>query len=803
MGQAGDPQGAREVTDTLLLLDGNSLAYRAFFALPTSIVTSTGQITNAVYGFTSMLLKLLGEQKTDRVGVAFDIGAPTVRLAEYSEYKANRSETPGEFKGQMDLVKEVLDVMNVPQFGVPGHEADDINATLAKRAQEEGFDVILVTADRDYLQLVRPGVRVLFNRKGVSDYTLYDEAAVEDRFGLPPTKLLDYAALRGDPSDNLPGVPGVGEKTAAQLIQQFGSIEELFEHLDDLPKRAQKLRPALEEHKEQILLNKRLARLVDDLEIDIEPRDIQMGDWDEPELRRLFTALQFKTLLERITDLRPLLKPAQPAPAVTVRAVTEPLFGDGGGRVALAWTEDSDGIAVAEGGEEATWVSEPGALRAMLEDPKTPKVAHDAKTLAVRLARAGIKPDGFAFDTQIAAYLLDPAPGKYELGDLSTRYLNRDLPLVTQGDGDGQMTLGVEETSAAEVASAYAAALLPLADRLESDLDRLGMTELFRTVEMPLVDVLVDLELTGVAIDADLLRAQSAELGKRVAELEQEIYVLGGGPFNLNSPPQLRTILYDKLGLKPTRRTKTGFSTDAATLESLRGQHDIVEALLEYRELSKLQATYLDPLPRLVDPKTGRVHATFKQTAVATGRRLACGRLFSDRAACARPHHRGSGFARSVRERRGRPRRDGGQGVGLRRRRRSTRPARARESDQLRPGVRDEPFRPRAAARHHARRGAGVHRRLLPELPDGQGVHGRRRQAGVQRRLHEHPRRAAPLHPRARALEPARARARRTPSVERADTRIGGRHLQAGDGEGSSRAPRREFKRPDGPNCPR
>ena len=608
------------MTDTLLLLDGNSLAYRAFFALPTSIVTSTGQITNAVYGFTSMLLKLLGEQKTDRVGVAFDIGAPTVRLAEYSEYKANRSETPGEFKGQMDLVKEVLDVMNVPQFGVPGHEADDINATLAKRAQEEGFDVILVTADRDYLQLVRPGVRVLFNRKGVSDYTLYDEAAVEDRFGLPPTKLLDYAAVRGDPSDNLPGVPGVGEKTAAQLIQQFGSIEELFEHLDDLPKRAQKLRPALEEHKEQILLNKRLARLVDDLEIDIEPRDIQMGDWDEPELRRLFTALQFKTLLERITDLRPLLKPAQPAPAVTVRAVTEPLFGDGGGRVALAWTEDSDGIAVAEGGEEATWVSEPGALRAMLEDPKIPKVAHDAKTLAVRLARAGIKPDGFAFDTQIAAYLLDPAPGKYELGDLSTRYLNRDLPLVTQGDGDGQMTLGVEETSAAEVASAYAAALLPLADRLESDLDRLGMTELFRTVEMPLVDVLVDLELTGVAIDADLLRAQSAELGKRVAELEQEIYVLGGGPFNLNSPPQLRTILYDKLGLKPTRRTKTGFSTDAATLESLRGQHDIVEALLEYRELSKLQATYLDPLPRLVDPKTGRVHATFKQTAVATGR---------------------------------------------------------------------------------------------------------------------------------------------------------------------------------------
>ena len=608
------------MTDTLLLLDGNSLAYRAFFALPTSIVTSTGQITNAVYGFTSMLLKLLGEQKTDRVGVAFDIGAPTVRLAEYKEYKATRSETPGEFRGQIDLIREVLDVMNVPQFGVPGHEADDINATLAREAEAEGYDVILVTADRDYLQLVRPGVRVLFNRKGVSDYTLYDDAAVEERFGLPPSKLLDYAALRGDPSDNLPGVPGVGEKTAAQLIQQFGSIEALFEHLDELPKRAQKLRPALEENKDQIFLNKRLARLVDDLDIGIEPGDIRMGDWDDSEIRRLFTALQFKTLLERITDLRPLLKPAEPAPAVTVRAVTEPLFSEAGTRAALAWTEASDGIAVAEGGEEATWVSEPSALRAMLEDPSIPKVAHDGKSLAVRLARAGITLAGFSFDTQIAAYLLDPAPGKYELGDLSTRYLNRDLPLVTQGEADGQMSLGVEETSSAEVASAHAAALLPLADRLEGDLEKLGMTELFRTVEMPLVDVLVDLELTGVAIDADLLRAQSAELGKRVATLETEIYNLAEGPFNLNSPPQLRTILYDKLGLKPSRRTKTGFSTDAATLESLRGQHDIVEALLEYRELSKLQATYLDPLPRLLDPKTGRVHATFKQTAVATGR---------------------------------------------------------------------------------------------------------------------------------------------------------------------------------------
>jgi DNA polymerase-1 len=608
------------VSDTLLLLDGNSLAYRAFFALPTSIVTSTGQITNAVYGFTSMMLKLLGEQKTDRIGVAFDVGAPTERIAQYTEYKANRRETPDEFRGQIDLIHEVLDVMGVPQFASPGNEADDINATLARVAADEGIDVILVTADRDYLQLVRPGVRVLFNRKGVSDYVLYDEAAVEERFGLPPNKLLDYAALRGDPSDNLPSVPGIGEKTASQLIQQFGSIGELYEHLDDLPKRLQKLRPALEENKEQVFLNKRLARLIDDLDMGVDPASIRMAEWDESEIRRLFTALQFKTLLERITELRPLLKPAAPAPAVTMRAGAQPLFTGDGRRVAIAWSEAAEGLAVAEGGEESTWVADPVSLKGMLEDASIPKVAHEGKTLAVRLARAGITLAGFDFDTQIAAYLLDPAPGKYELADLSTRYLNRELPQLSEGDDGAQLTLGVEETNSAEVASVHAAALLPLAERLESDLDRLGMTELFRTVEMPLVDVLVDLERTGIAIDADLLRARSKELGKRIGELEQEIYVLGGGPFNLNSPPQLRAVLYDKLGLKPSRRTKTGFSTDAQALESLRGQHDIIDALLEYRELSKLQATYLDPLPKLVDPETGRVHATFKQTAVATGR---------------------------------------------------------------------------------------------------------------------------------------------------------------------------------------
>ncbi|HVL33912.1 MAG TPA: DNA polymerase I [Actinomycetota bacterium] len=615
------------MSGSLLLLDGHSLAYRAFFALPTSIQTTAGQITNAVYGFTSMLVKLLGEQKTDRVAVAFDVGAPTIRLAEFTEYKANRSETPGEFRGQVELIREILDVLAVPTLGVPDHEADDVIATLARRAVREGFDVICVTADRDYLQLVQPGIRVLFNRKGVSDYTLYDEAAVHERFGLPPEKLVDYAALRGDPSDNLPGVPGVGEKTASQLIAQFGSVEAMFEHLDELPKRVQKLRPALEEAREQILRNKRLARLVDDLELDFDPAGLRMGEWNEEAIRELFSALQFRVLLDRIMEVRPSLQPVEAAPEIAVSTDVSQLRLDVASserRFALAWDPVARGIALTDGSADPVWLDDASPYKAMLEDPAIPKVAHDGKEIAVRLARAGITLAGLAFDTQIAAYLLDPAPGRYELADLSVRYLNRELPRAQalENEDQGQLALGMDagDADAAGVACARAAALLPLAQRLQEDLERSGMASLMRDVEIPLVEVLSDLELTGVAIDTDLLGARSAELGGRITILEQQIAELAEGPFNLNSPPQLRAVLYDRLGLKPSRRTKTGYSTDAATLESLRGQHPIIDALLEYRELTKLRSTYLDALPRLVDPADGRVHATFGQTVVVTGR---------------------------------------------------------------------------------------------------------------------------------------------------------------------------------------
>jgi DNA polymerase-1 len=578
-----------------------------------------------VYGFTSMLIKLLTEQKSERVGVAFDVGAPTVRLAEYAEYKAGRAETPSEFSSQLGILRDVLAVLHVPVFEVREHEADDVLATLARRASENDLETMIVTADRDFLQLVRPGVGVLFNRKGISDMTLYDTDAVVARFGLPPSKLRDFVALKGDPSDNLPGVPGVGDKTAAALVQQFGSVEAMYEHLDEVPQKLRKVVPALEAAREQVLRNKKLNTLIEDLPIEVDPAEIRMGRWDQEEIRKLFLSLEFRSLLERLADVR-----REPLPA----AATEFVARAGGGtdlariakaaakgaRVAVASPPGSPGVALALSDDEAIWLEDAGAASDLLADASVAKVAHDAKEIDVARRRAGGSFAGLAFDTKIAAFLLDPAPGRYELDELSVRYLDRELPSAKPPGDGGQLSLDVEEAGVAESASAHAAALIPLADRLASELERLGMAELYRDVELPLIQVLAGMEEVGVAVDVTLLEEMGNKLSTQISALETSIHNHAGGPLNINSPPQLREVLYDRLGLTTTRRTKTGMSTDAQALESLRGLHPIVDEILRYRELTKLKSTYLDALPKLVDPTTGRLHATFHQTGAATGR---------------------------------------------------------------------------------------------------------------------------------------------------------------------------------------
>ncbi|HEX9695804.1 MAG TPA: DNA polymerase I [Actinomycetota bacterium] len=614
---SASPSGPRP--DALLLLDGHSLAYRAFFALPPELATSSGQPTNAVYGFTSMLIKLLADYGTERVGVAFDLGRPTVRLAEYAEYKAGRPETPADFRSQMGLLREVLSSLHIPVFEVPEHEADDVLATLTRSANEAGVEVVIVTADRDAMQLVRPGVTVLFNRRGVSDIVMYDPAAVVERWGVTPPQYLDYAALRGDPSDNLPGVPGVGEKTASKLIAQYGSVEAVFDHLDDL---TPKLRDSLAAGREDVMRNKRLTRLIDDLPLDVDAAQIRMGEWDLKQIYDLFNSLEFRSLYERLegigrapTDVADTFVAVTGGDADSIAAAAR-----AAGSVAVALAPDGDGIALAVHEGESTWLAARAAAHTLLADPALAITAHDVKELVRVLATDGVAAGSIVMDTMLAAYLLDPASGAYDLPSVLARYLKRDLPTAKPPDGDGQMSLDIGDTDAVEATCARAAALPRLGAHLGAELERLGMMDLMRDVELPIAAVLAEMERTGVGVDVPLLQAMSRELGEEIAGIETRIYDLAGGSFNIGSTPQLRDVLFGRLGLKPAKKTKTGFSTDAATLESLRDDHPVVAELLRYRELSKLKSTYLDALPPLIDPADGRLHATFNQVAAATGR---------------------------------------------------------------------------------------------------------------------------------------------------------------------------------------
>ncbi len=604
----------------IFLLDGHSLAYRAFFALPATLATSTGQITNAVYGFTSMLIKLLGDEHPDYLAVAFDVGAPTVRLEKYPEYKAGRAETPSDFRPQLGLIEEVLDTLHVPMIRVEDHEADDAIGTLAVRAAARGIEAVIVTADRDFFQLVGPGIRVMFNRRGISDIVLFDEAAVEERFGVPPSKYLEYVALKGDPSDNIPGVPGVGEKTAAKLVQEYGSVEELVAHAEEL---RGKLKENVIASADQLTLNKELSRIVTDLPLDIEPEGCVLGEWDPDEVRRLFTSLEFRSLLDRLQEVG-ITKPKVEVTELDLREVdideldallrTETAKG-----VQLdAGPEGARGAGVSAGGAQAAYAAftSLGPLAEALGSEIATKWTHDAKALERGAIVGGVDVRGIVFDTQLAGYLLDAAAGDYPLRALCEKYLGADVLGEIEDAAEGQL---FGDAGWRRVA-AEAAAVALLAPVMEEQIDRQGLRELLETVELPLASVLARMEARGVALDVPYLDEMGASVRERMAELQADVYRGAGEEFNLNSPPQLRVILYEKLGLSPGKRTPKGkLSTDASVLEKLR-DHPVVDALLSWRELDKLNSTYLEALPRLVDARDGRIHTSFNQAVAATGR---------------------------------------------------------------------------------------------------------------------------------------------------------------------------------------
>lgn len=628
----------------LLLLDGYSLAFRAFFALPEDLTTSDGTHTNAVYGFTSMLIKLLQEEEPDYVACCMDKGAPLQRTEQYADYKAGRSEAPDTFKSQTPLIGEVLRVMRIPVFELAGHEADDIISFLARKAAAEGVDVRIVTGDRDFFQLVDDDIHVLYNRRGITDIVDMDATAVEQRYGVPPAKYVDLKALEGDNSDNLPGVPGVGTKTAAKLVQRYGSAEQAAAHAaEQTPKLAENLAA----HAEQVALNKKLSILAETEVPDADLEHMKVGTWNLDEIRELFTSLEFRTLLERLLSDVPEVAEGEGAPfELDVQTFTDLhrlagelerasgfsldiVAGDPRGvphSLAFSWGDGRVGfVPIGAHGSAPTEIA--AELGSVLASAGAPVRVHDARAAILSLGAMGVVLEGVAMDTRVAAYVLDPgATTGYPLDEVARRYIGRELKAVepvgrSEEEAQGAFDLGGPPSDAeAEAACLAALAVAELAEAMGPELDRLGMLELYEDIELPLTPVLARMEQVGVSLDLDYLNDMAVTLGKQIAELEEECYELAGERINLGSPTQLRVLLYDKLGLKTKRRTKTGLSTDARALQALVDEHPFVAKLLEYRELAKLKNTYVDALPPLVDPRDGRLHTTYEQTVAATGR---------------------------------------------------------------------------------------------------------------------------------------------------------------------------------------
>jgi DNA polymerase-1 len=609
------------VPPKVLLVDANGLVYRAFFALP-YFTTHDGQPTNAVYGFTTMLLKVLDEEAPDYVAVAFDRPGPTFRHEAYAEYKAQRPKMPDDLRPQVLLAHEVVEALRMPVFEIAGFEADDVIGTIARRAEEKGSEVLIVTGDLDALQLVSPQVRVMVTSRGISETTIYDEAAVHKRFGIAPSQIPDLKSLKGDPTDNIPGVPGVGEKTAARLLADYPSVEVLLDALDRL--RDARLQEKLVKHRDQVLQSKRLSTIDTAVDFPIDFESLRRRPPDLEQVRSLFTRLEFKSLLERID-----VTPPQPQSRGIYRTISvEDLGGflSGASQLALAPVfEDGHplqarlrGIALALGPGEAAYVALPTGvprlLAALFEREDLPKLSQDVKRDRLLLEGAGVAPRGFVFDVSLASYLLDPGKRTHTLESAAWEHLGWRLG-GPAGTTDLDLGARPEERAAEE-----ADLIVRLRDVLEARLREREVERLYREIELPLAEVLARMERVGVAIDVHALASLSATLRARLDALTQEIYRLAGTEFNIGSPKQLAFVLFEKLQLPTLKRTKTGFSTDAEVLEQLAPQHEVVARILDHRELSKLLSTYVDVLPGLADPRTGRLHTTFNQTVGSTGR---------------------------------------------------------------------------------------------------------------------------------------------------------------------------------------
>jgi DNA polymerase-1 len=668
---------------TLVLIDGHALAYRAYFALAsTGFQTRSGEPTHAVYGFALMLLAVWEEHQPDYLAVAFDVGE-TFRHRQYADYKATREKMPDDLGRQLGRIEQVVHTLNIPVFTAQNYEADDVLGALASQASRQAVETIIVTGDRDAFQLVGPYVKVLIAGRSFAERELYNEARVEERYGLPPAKLVDLKGLVGDTSDNIPGVKGIGEKGGVKLIQQYGSLEGVYGHLDELPKGQ---RASLEAGRDMAFLSRALSRIVIDVpgvKLDLEA--CRTRDFDRDEVLRLFRELEFRSLYNRIPGgplaaspaaggavqlsmfeaaaetkpSGPPSPPPQPGGATQAPAGQAPTSGTtdyqivttpealaalasrlrAAGRFTFdvettstdAVTADLVGLAITDAPGRGYYIpvahlqSMISNLQPVFADEALPKVAHNAKYDVTVLAQHGLETRGPLFDTMIAAWLINPS-GSHGLKHLAWTRLEVEMTEITELIGSGKKQITMAQVPVEHVA-AYSCADVDMTTRLvpglTEELQARGLWKLFNDVEMPLVPVLTDMERTGIRLDTAVLHEMAERLDERLRAIEREIQDLVGYNFNVNSTQQLSQALFIKLALPTTglKKTESGhYSTAADTLEGLRGRHPVIDLILEQRELAKLKSTYVDALPQLVNPRSGRIHTSFNQTGSVTGR---------------------------------------------------------------------------------------------------------------------------------------------------------------------------------------
>lgn len=638
--------------ERIIIIDGNSLVNRAFYALP-PLATSDGIQTNAIYGFLTMLLRVMEDYNPDYIGVAFDKRAPTFRHKKFTDYKAGRKKMAPELAAQIEPLKEILDAFNIYRVELEGFEADDLIGTLAKHFDNKGIETLIVTGDRDALQLVTDFTKILFTKKGISNLEIYDDKKVIEEYEVTPEQFIDLKGLMGDKSDNIPGIPGVGEKTAIKLLKQFGNMENLLQNTEKIT--GEKLRERIELNRENAVLSKKLATIVTDVPVNIDTDQLRKQEINYNKLIELFKRYEFNSLIPRIKkdaeqtedsneniittendmgeniieitcmdELKGMLSEAKEHGSITFKTITEEKN---------IVTDDILHLAITIKGDIQYYINFQNfrenrqelmdALKEILESDGIKKIGHNLKKEIVHFYRYNINIRNLYFDTMIGEYLIDPARSNYNLGDLALQYLGESVVGERHLTGKGRSQISLWETSDDEskkMICNYIRITNKIYRFIKEELKNLDLEGLYYDIELPLVEVLASMEFRGIKADKNILLDLEMEFGEKIDQLTEEIYNLSGVEFNINSPKQLGEVLFEKLGLPPVKKTKTGYSTDAEVLEKLYDKHYVIPKILEYRQITKLKSTYVDGLLNIINPVTNRIHSNFNQTVVTTGR---------------------------------------------------------------------------------------------------------------------------------------------------------------------------------------